>query len=151
MNNDLFLNSVSYKCKLKKKYFRWHVHLKVFLRYIFTLLRSRHLEDESWRCCWMSDKCFQKTEKIRLVGFQKFKVFTGKSKLAQNYFANTTFNLSIDNWVPHSGMLLYLHHRNYKIFFHPAKFDNFKEVKISDFKTVSVSRSNNLLDWKLVV
>ena len=34
-----------------------------------------------------------------------------------------------------SGMLLYLHHRNSKIFFHPAKFDNFKDEKISDFKT----------------
>ena len=24
-------------------------------------------------------------------------------------------------------MLLYLHHRNSKLFFHPAKFDNFKD------------------------
>ena len=60
-------------------------------------------------------------------------------------------HLSIDNGVPHSGMLLYLHHRDSKIFFHPAKFDNFKDEKISDFKTVSVSQSKNLLDWKLVV
>ena len=60
-------------------------------------------------------------------------------------------DLSIDNWVPHSGMLLYLHLRDYKIFFHPAKFDNLKAEKISDFKTVSVSQSKNLLDWKLVV
>ena len=29
--------------------------------------------------------------------------------------------------------------REFKIFFHPAKFDNFKDEKISDFKTVSVS------------
>ena len=29
--------------------------------------------------------------------------------------------------------------------------DNFKDEKISDFKTVSVSQSKNLLDWKLVV
>ena len=36
-----------------------------------------------------------------------------------------------------SRMLLYLHHRNSKIFFHPAKFDNFKDEKIADFKTVS--------------
>ena len=55
------------------------------------------------------------------------------------------YNLSIDNWVPHSGMLLYLHHRNSKLFFHPAKFDNFKDEKISDFKTVSVSQSKNCL------
>ena len=54
--------------------------------------------------------------------------------------------LSIDNGVPHSGMLLYLHHRDSKIFFHPTKFDNFKDEKISDFKTVSVSQSKNLLD-----
>ena len=60
-------------------------------------------------------------------------------------------SLSIDNWLPHSGMLLCLHHRNSKLFFHPAKFDNFKDEKISDFKTVSVSQSKNLLDWKLVV
>ena len=56
------------------------------------------------------------------------------------------WTLSIDNGVPHSGMLLYLHHRDFKIFFHPAKFDNFKDEKISDFKTVSVSQSKNLLD-----
>ena len=54
--------------------------------------------------------------------------------------------LSIDNGIPHSGMLLYLHHIDSKIFFHPAKFDNFKDEKISDFKTVSVSQSNKLLD-----
>ena len=57
-----------------------------------------------------------------------------------------SIELSIDNGVPHSGMLLYLHHRDSKIFFHPAKFDNFKDEKISDFKTVSVSQSKNLLD-----
>ena len=33
-----------------------------------------------------------------------------------------------------------------KICFHPAKFDNFKDEKISDFKTVSVSQRKNLLD-----
>ena len=55
-------------------------------------------------------------------------------------------HLSIDNWVPHSGMLLYLHDRNSKLFFHPAKFDIFKDQKISDYKTVSVSQSKNLLD-----
>jgi hypothetical protein len=33
------------------------------------------------------------------------------------------------------------------MFFHPAKFDNFKDEKISDFKTVSVSQSKNLLDF----
>ena len=37
-------------------------------------------------------------------------------------------------------MLLYLHLRDSNIFFHPAKFDNFKDEKISDFKTVSVSQ-----------
>ena len=49
--------------------------------------------------------------------------------------------LSIDNGVPHSGMLLYLYHKDFKIFFHPAKFDNFKDEKISDFKTISVSKN----------
>ena len=39
------------------------------------------------------------------------------------------------------------HHRDSKIFFHPAKFDNLKDEKISDFKTVSVSQRKNLLDY----
>ena len=39
---------------------------------------------------------------------------------------------------------MYLHHRDSKIFFHPAKFDNFKDEKISDFKTVLVSQNKNL-------
>ena len=60
-------------------------------------------------------------------------------------------SLSIGNWVPCSRMLLYLHHRNSKLFFHPAKFDSFKDEAISAFKTVSVSQSKNLLDWKLLV
>ena len=47
---------------------------------------------------------------------------------------------SIRDGVLRSGMLLNLHHRDSKIFFHPAKFDNFKDEKISDFKTVSVSQ-----------
>ena len=51
---------------------------------------------------------------------------------------------SISDGVLRSGMLLYLHHINFKIFFHPAKFD--KDEKISDFKTVSVSQRKNLLD-----
>ena len=50
-----------------------------------------------------------------------------------------------------SGMLLYLHHRYSKLFFHPAKFDNFKDEKISDYKTVLVAQRKNLLDWKLLV
>ena len=53
---------------------------------------------------------------------------------------------SIRDGVLRSGMLLYLHHIKFKIFFHPAKFDNFKDEKISDFKTVSVSQRKNLLD-----
>ena len=53
---------------------------------------------------------------------------------------------SIRDGVLRSGMLLYLHHINFKIFFHPTKFDNFKDEKISDFKTVSVSQRKNLLD-----
>ena len=53
---------------------------------------------------------------------------------------------SIRDGVLRSGMLLYLHHIYFKIFFHSAKFDNFKDEKISDFKTVSVSQRKNLLD-----
>ena len=48
-------------------------------------------------------------------------------------------------------MLLYLHHRNSKLFFHPAKFEKFKDEKISDYNTVSVAQSKNLLDWNLLV
>ena len=68
-----------------------------------------------------------------------------------NLYIGSCLDLSIGNWILCSGMLLYLHHRNSKLFFHTAKFDNFKDEKISDFKTVSVSQSKNLLDWKLVV
>ena len=45
-------------------------------------------------------------------------------------------------------MLLYLHHRNSKIFFHPAKFDNFKDETISDYETVSVPQSQILAGLK---
>jgi len=31
-------------------------------------------------------------------------------------------------------------------YFYPAKFDNFKDEKISYYKTVEVSQSKNLLD-----
>ena len=53
--------------------------------------------------------------------------------------------LSIGNWVVlYSGMLLY----HSMIFFHPAKFDNFKDETISDFKTVSVPQSQILAGLK---
>ena len=55
---------------------------------------------------------------------------------------------SIRNRVLCSGMLLYLHHRDSKIFFHPAKFDNFKDETISDYKTVSVPQSQILAGLK---
>ena len=47
-----------------------------------------------------------------------------------------------------SGMLLYLHLTDFKFFFHPAKFDNFKDETISDYKTVSVSQSQILAGLK---
>ena len=37
--------------------------------------------------------------------------------------------------------------REFKIFFQPATFDNFKHEKISDFKTVSVSQSKNQMGY----
>ena len=49
---------------------------------------------------------------------------------------------SIRDGVLCSGM----HHRDSKIFFHPAKFDNFRDEIILDFKTVSVSQSESLRD-----
>ena len=54
-------------------------------------------------------------------------------------------SLSIGNWVLYSGMLMYLRHRNSKLFFHPAKFDNFKDEKISDYKTVSVAKAKQII------
>ena len=45
-------------------------------------------------------------------------------------------------------MLLYLHLISNKIFFHPTKFDNFKDVTISDYKTVSVPQSQILAGLK---
>ena len=53
---------------------------------------------------------------------------------------------SIRDGVHRSGMLCTCILREFKIFFQPAKFDNFKDEKISDFKTVSVSQRKNLLD-----
>ena len=38
--------------------------------------------------------------------------------------------------------------RENKIFFHPAKFDNFKDETISDYKTVSVPESQILAGLK---
>ena len=38
----------------------------------------------------------------------------------------------------------------WRVYFHPAKFDNFKDEKISGYKTVSVAQSKNLQDWKPV-
>ena len=96
--------------------------------------------------------------KIKILKCHIFKIsnLTSKKNLVKNQDSPQKNSkmwsyLSIDNWVPRSGMLLYLHHRNSKLFLHPAKFDNFKDEKISDFKTVSVSQSKNVLDWKLVV
>ena len=59
-----------------------------------------------------------------------------------------TCNPSIRDKVLCSGMLLYLHLMNFKIFFHPAMFDNFKEETISDNKTVSVPQSQILAGLK---
>ena len=38
----------------------------------------------------------------------------------------------------------------WRLYFQPAKFDNFKDVKMTDDKTISVAQSKNLLDWKLL-
>ena len=39
--------------------------------------------------------------------------------------------------------------REFKIFFHPAKFDNFKDEKISELETVSVSQKKKLAGLKI--
>ena len=79
---------------------------------------------------------FSKNEKEQVV-----KLFQKKKKFEMVFAADP----SIRDGVLRSGMLLCLHHINFKIFFHPAKFDNFKDEKISEFKTVSVSQRKNLL------
>ena len=47
-------------------------------------------------------------------------------EIHSTYLTNLCFgcDLSIGNWVLCSGMLLYLHHRNSKLFFHPTKYLN---------------------------
>ena len=53
-----------------------------------------------------------------------------------------------DQFALYSAMLLYLHLISNKIFFHPAKFDIFKDETISDYKTVSVPQSQILTGLK---
>ena len=43
-------------------------------------------------------------------------------------------------------LMRYLLTAIWRLYFHPAKFDNFKDEKMSDNKTVSVAQSKNLLD-----
>ena len=85
---------------------------------------------------------FSLTYKGQLISKYLFDAFTFYQKTNEK----KSINPSIRDGVLRSGMLLYLHHRDSKIFFHPAKFDTFKDEKISDFKTVSVSQRKNLLD-----
>ena len=69
-------------------------------------------------------------------------------KLGSNSSLIFSYTPSIRNRVLCSGMLLYLHHINFKMFFHPAKFDNLKDKTISDYKTVSVPQSQILAGLK---
>jgi hypothetical protein len=43
-------------------------------------------------------------------------------------------------------VLVYLLTAIWRLYFYPAKFDNFKDEKMPDYKTVSVAQSKNLLD-----
>ena len=63
-----------------------------------------------------------------------------ENKICLNFFY---FQLNVDREVLFIEASLWALR---KICFHPAKFDNFKDEKISDFKTVSVSQRKNLLD-----
>jgi hypothetical protein len=40
----------------------------------------------------------------------------------------------------------YLLNAVWRLYFHPAKFENFKDEKMSDYKNVSFAQSKNLLD-----
>ena len=60
-------------------------------------------------------------------------------------YKNGTYS-SIRNRILYSGM----HLINFKIFFHPAKFDNFKDETISDYRTVSVPQSQILAGLKIL-
>ena len=45
-------------------------------------------------------------------------------------------------------LMKYLLTTIWRLYFHPAKVDNFKDEKMSDDKIVSVAQSKNFLDWK---
>ena len=49
------------------------------------------------------------------------------------------------SWMVRSGTKCRQRSAIRRLFFHPAKFDNVKDEKISDYKTVSVAQSKNLL------
>ena len=54
-----------------------------------------------------------------------------------------SFSLNVDREVLFIEVSL---SATWRIFFHPAKLDNFKDEKISDYKTVAVAQGKNLLD-----
>ena len=93
---------------------------------------------------WNSISYFQSfvwSKKINLIRFLQQVL---SPSCAADYFMSkwksfeNRLILSIDNWVPHSVMLLYLHHRNSKLFFilqslTTSKMTKFQTLKLSQF------------------
>ena len=110
----------------------------------------------NWRSCWAK---FGNLASISLIVVNVFLVFilfplissciSRLDKIVENQ--NEFRNLSLGNWALYSRMLSYLLHWNSKLIFLSAKVNSFKDGKISDYKTVAVAQSKNLLDWKLLV
>ena len=65
------------------------------------------------------------------------KQFNSPSSIPSTGYFLIVFSLSIDNWVPHSEMLLYLHLRDSKIFFILQSLTNSKMIK---FQTLELSQ-----------
>ena len=117
------------------KWLSFHCQIGLHLQFAFQFAKNWWFLSRNFKCiCFPA--CMHTTYKQQ-QNFIQFATFLGG------------IIPSIRDGVLRSGMLLYLHHRNSKLFFHPAKFDNFKDEKISDYKTVSLAQSKNLLEWKL--
>ena len=69
------------------------------------------------------------------------KQFNSPSSIPSTGYFLIVFSLSIDNWVPHSEMLLYLHLRDSKIFFILQSLTISKMRKFQTFKLFQFHKS----------
>ena len=104
------------------------------LIYIFVVMISIHfsLLNQLWNYGKLSwEKKLAQLDII--IGDEGFLWYFRKKNLTINHI-----HLSTDNWVPHSGILLYLHHINFKIFsilqsLTTSKMRKFQTLKLSQF------------------